>query len=110
MKIKLKVTSYCCDLSLLTPITLDYIVHNTNEICFTNREIQLHLSTLLLDENGDEIYENDILSDSQGNRFKVIFSHGAFFGHSLNEMMPYKNIPLYLLQANGIIPAKLIER
>ena len=71
--------------------------------------VDVLLSTGLVDINGTEIYENDELVNDSGNIYTVYYAHGAFFACKANDNQnPYFNkIPLFHLQSNGHIPAKI---
>lgn len=66
--------------------------------------VQLNLSTLLCDQNECEIFEHDIVCDSSGEKFQIIYQNGAFFAVKINQNADGSMLPLYLLQINGHIP------
>ena len=65
------------------------------------------LSTLLHDQNGNEIFENDMLCDAENRLYRVIYRNGAFLAEP-QETKEQIDLPLYLLQNNGVIPAKIV--
>ena len=80
----------------------NYIVH-------TQANVILSISTQLLDDTDQEIYENDIVRDATGKRFQISYLHGTFFATSIDspDFESKEMLPLYLLQCNGHIPVKI---
>lgn len=66
------------------------------------------LASGLSDNNGKEIFEEDVLSDASGKLFRVKYMRGAFFAISLDHD-DQKSIPLFYLEINGIVPAIIVE-
>ena len=50
--------------------------------------------TSLLDKNGAEIYEEDIIKDQWGLEYKIVFIDGCFFGRSI-DYVPEDDINIY---------------
>lgn len=73
----------------------------------TSATTTVWLSTLLHDQNGNEIFENDMLCDADNRLYRVIYRNGAFLAQH-QEKKEQIDLPLYLLQNNGVIPAKII--
>lgn len=73
----------------------------------TSTSTAVWLSTLLNDKNGNEIFENDLLCDAENRLYRVIYRNGAFLAEH-QENKEQIDLPLYLLQNNGVIPAKIV--
>lgn len=71
--------------------------------------VQLNLSTLLFDQNECELFEHDIVRDSSGAIFQIIYQNGAFFATKIDQNTDSNMIPLYLLQINGHIPVTKLK-
>lgn len=54
--------------------------------------------TGIVDNNGIEIYEGDIIENKVGERFSICFDNGCFFIHPIWEENDYKDIPLYMVK------------
>lgn len=82
----------------------DSLILVTDNNLVPQDNVQLNLSTLLFDQNECEIFEHDIVSDSSGEKFQILYQDGAFFAEKINQNTEKVIIPLYLLQLNGHIP------
>lgn len=94
-------------LTIKEAFTKQIITIDSNSI-EAGKETRIELSTGLFDNNGNEIYEDDFLTDDSGVVFRVKFLHGAFWAVSVNQN-DKKSIPLFLMELNGIIPATITK-
>lgn len=77
------------------------------ELVPVNKSSNIYLSTLLVDDNGNEIFENDIVCDSDGRLFRIVYYGGAFWANSIDSDLLHTNMPLIVLQSNGCVPVKV---
>ena len=107
MTIKVKIVSKTGLISLKDAIEKSVIDCDNNTITAKN-ETLVCLASGLFDNNGKEIFEEDVLSDNSGKLFRVKYMRGAFFAISLDHD-DQKSIPLFYLEINGIVPAIIVE-
>lgn len=103
MDIKLNVSfnQKSMDIQKALENSLVLVAHN----CIIPQEnVRLNISTLLYDQNDCEIFENDIVCDSSGKKFQIIYQDGAFFAARAGTNTDNSILPLHLLQLNGHIP------
>lgn len=107
MTIKVRIVCETGVVSLKDAIEKNVIDYENNMIT-AKKGTSVCLASGLLDNNGKEIFEKDVLSDSSGRLFQVQYMRGAFFAISLDHN-DQKAIPLFFLEINGIIPAIIVD-
>lgn len=109
MNINLKVLNLNKLIPLKIALSHNYVIIGDKELRPSINTI-LSISTLLFDDNDTEIYENDLVYDSAGNKFIIKYHNGAFFAVKLNKHDKPCNelLPLYILQNNGHVPVKVL--
>lgn len=110
MDIKLKVCNNKTEIPVNQALERKLIVLGNSTI-ETNNNTTLHLSTGILDSTGKEIFEGDVIEDKKGNRFLIHYQSGAFLAVRNNHKNGYEvkdRIPIYYLQSNNSIPAKIL--
>lgn len=107
MTIRVRIVSKTGLISLKDAIEKGVIDCDNNLITAKN-ETFLCLASGLFDNNGKEIYEEDVLSDTSGKLFRVKYMRGAFFAISIDHD-DQKSIPLFFLEINGIVPATIVK-
>lgn len=105
MDIKVKVSFDGQPMDILSAIKNSLIVVSENRL-IPQGNVKISISTLLLDQDGSEIFENDLVQDSNGKKFQIIYKNGAFFAAKIDSIAHDPLLPLYLLQLNGNIPVK----
>lgn len=105
MDIKVKVSFDDQPIDILSALKNSLIVVSENRL-IPQGKAKISISTLLLDQNGSEIFENDLVQDSDGAKFQIIYKNGAFFASKIDPIAHDTLLPLYLLQLNGIMPVK----
>ena len=106
MRIQFKVQKNTDLIPLEEAVQLGEVVFEKSHIR-TSKTVTLWLSTLLRDQTGREIFENDMLCDADNRLYRVIYRNGAFIAQH-QEKKEQIDLPLYLLQSNGVVPAKII--
>ena len=97
-------------------IDLEKALNNMNlqiikeEIVPNNRSTGINLSTLLVDDEGVEIFENDIVADSDGREFKIVYHSGGFWASTISSKPMQLEIPLLILQSKGCVPVRVQPR
>lgn len=78
MDITIKINYLGNEISLFEALNEGYVKIVDSKIV-GNKNIIISISTKLLDWNNKEIFENDIVRDSQGNIYKIIYNYGMFY-------------------------------
>lgn len=108
MNIKLKVTSTDKQLNLSSALA-DSVISVVGNQLIPQNGVKINISTQLFDENDCEIFENDIICDSTGTKFKIEYNNGAFFATKISSSAQSESLPLYFLQLNGHLPVIVIN-
>lgn len=109
MRIRLKNSR---NITLMQAIEKEYIKLDKEWILIDKKgDFEFQISTLLYDDNDKEIFDGDILRDSRGDEYAVTYRFGIFFAvkRVQSPSTSVNRFPLYLLQENGHIPAKIVE-
>ena len=109
MKIRLKIKENNKTLDLKAALADGRVTIQENEIV-AGKKVESALSTLLVDDDDNEIYENDTICDGENRFFKIVYRDGAFIAHSQNKAEGFSDMPLYLLQSKGRVPARICEK
>lgn len=67
---------------------------------------RLLLFSGLYDDNNEEIYDGDTLTDDSNRNYIVCFKLGSFYATRESPNGEREEIPLLLLQSHGKVPAK----
>lgn len=105
MDIKVKVSFDGQPMDILSALKSSLIVVSENRL-IPQGNAKISISTLLLDQDGSEIFENDLVQDSNGEKFQIIYKNGALFASKIEPIAHDTLLPLYLLQLNGNLPVK----
>lgn len=103
--IKLRVSIDGQPVDIIDALKNSLVVVSGNHV-IPQRNAKISISTLLLDQDGSEIFENDFVRDSNGRKFKILYKNGAFFASEIEPSTHDTLLPLYLLQLNGSVPVK----
>ena len=106
MKIRLRITDSNKSLDLRSALADGSVTIQENEI-IPGEKAEIVLSTLLVDDDDNEIFENDTLRDGENRIFKIIYRDGAFVAHSQSTSEGLSDMPLFLLQSKGRVPARI---
>ena len=110
MKIKLRIVENGKEIKIESAVREGIVMLKEKEI-ITTRNVKLQISTSLLDDFDEEIFEGDFLCDPKGQKYYVTYQNGAFFAikKTAERSNSKMQIPLFLLQKNGRIPARIVR-
>lgn len=100
MRINFKIVKNGEQISLRDAIKEKYVSITDEGICNTSENIKIFKSTGLYDYNSKEIFENDILIDNKGRKYKVVNISGTFCIKGIGKNKDFEPFALNGLKLN----------
>ena len=106
MSIRIRITYLGKEISFSEALLYSYIRIEGNEI-IANENVVISISSKLYDWNDMEIFENDIVKDSKGKVYKIIYDYGMFYfsDPQTNEII----MPLSICKLENKIDVEIIK-
>ena len=108
MNVNLKIVSNGVRIPISNAL-IDGKITIDNNCIIAKKDTSIHISTGIVDEEGLEIYDGDILVDSNNMLFKVIYQYGAFYIQEISPNSKGYITPIFMIQSFGHITAKIKE-